>query len=96
MRKQRKPGEYSALFFDSKLEKEEKIDYETLTMVKNKAQYLERKVQMEEKVLRNNRTKTVEEEMAVNDMYLDIITAKLKLLDRIWYKRTSRLRLSSA
>ena len=52
-------------------------------MVKNKAKYLERKVEMEEKVLRNNRTKTVEEEMAVNDMYLDIITAKLKLLDKI-------------
>ena len=52
-------------------------------MVKNKAKFLERKVEMEEKLLRNNRTKTVEEEMAVYDMYLDIITAKLKLLDKI-------------
>jgi hypothetical protein len=38
---------------------------------------------MDEKVLRNNRDHTIEEEMAVNDMYLDAITAKLKLLDRI-------------
>lgn len=38
---------------------------------------------MDEKVLRNARHRTVEEEMAVNDMYLDAITAKLKLLDRI-------------
>lgn len=42
---------------------------------------------MDEKVLRNARHRTVEEEMAVNDMYLDAITAKLKLLDRIWLLR---------
>ena len=39
---------------------------------------------MDEKILRNARDRTVEDEMAVNDMYLDAITAKLKLLDRIW------------
>jgi len=38
---------------------------------------------MDEKILRNARDRTVEDEMAVNDMYLDAITAKLKLLDRI-------------
>ncbi len=38
---------------------------------------------MEEKMLRNTRNRTVEDEMAVNDMYLDIITTKLKLLDKI-------------
>jgi hypothetical protein len=38
---------------------------------------------MDEKLLRNGRDKTVEDEMAVNDMYLEAITAKLKLLDRI-------------
>lgn len=52
-------------------------------MMKNKARYLETKVEREEIVLRNNHQKTVEDEMAVNDMYLDIITAKLKLLDKI-------------
>jgi hypothetical protein len=83
MRSQRLPGEYSALFLDSKLDNLEKIDYETLNMVKNKAKYMERKVEMEEILIRNNNQKTVEDEMAVNDMYLDIITAKLKLLDKI-------------
>lgn len=83
MRSQRLPGEYSALFFDSKLANQDKIDYETLNMMKNKARYLETKVEREEIVLRNNHQKTVEDEMAVNDMYLDIITAKLKLLDKI-------------
>lgn len=38
---------------------------------------------MEEKYIRNKNSRTVEDEMAVNDMYLDIITAKLKLLDKI-------------
>jgi hypothetical protein len=38
---------------------------------------------MDEKVLRNANDRTVEDEIAVNDMYLEAITAKLKLLDRI-------------
>ena len=39
----------------------------------------------DELVLKVGRDRTnVEDEMAVNDMYLDAITAKLKLLDRIW------------
>lgn len=38
---------------------------------------------MDEKVLRNNKDTTIEDEIAVNDKYLDVITAKLKLLDRI-------------
>lgn len=38
---------------------------------------------MDEKILRNCNDKTVEDEIAVNDKYLDVITAKLKLLDRI-------------
>lgn len=38
----------------------------------------------DELVLKVGRDRTkVEDEMAVNDMYLDAITAKLKLLDRI-------------
>jgi hypothetical protein len=51
--------------------------------VRAKAKQLETRAAMDEKVLRNNNSRTVEEEMAVNDMYLDAITAKLKLLDRI-------------
>lgn len=38
---------------------------------------------MDEKVLRNDSKRRVEDEMAVNDMYLDVVAAKLKLLDRI-------------
>jgi len=38
---------------------------------------------MDEKVLRNDSNRKVEDEMAVNDMYLDVVAAKLKLLDRI-------------
>jgi hypothetical protein len=38
---------------------------------------------MEEKLLKHSTGRKVEDEMAVNDMYLDVITAKLKLLDRI-------------
>ena len=38
---------------------------------------------MNEKVLRNAPDRRIEDEIAVNDMYLDAITAKLKLLDRI-------------
>lgn len=38
---------------------------------------------MEEKVLRNKNDQNVEDEIAVNDLYIDVITAKLKLLDRI-------------
>ena len=43
---------------------------------------------MDEKLVRNiskdpNITKTVEKTIAVNDMYLDAIQAKLKILDQI-------------
>ena len=40
---------------------------------------------MDEKKLKYTDDKTIDEEIAVNDMYLDAITAKLKLLDRIWF-----------
>lgn len=59
------------------------LDSERLKIIKNKAYQIERKAAMDEKVLRNNRDRTIDDEMAVNDMYLDAITAKLKLLDRI-------------
>ena len=38
---------------------------------------------MDEKIVRNDVHKTIDDELAVNDMYLDVITAKLKILDRI-------------
>jgi hypothetical protein len=52
-------------------------------LIKNKAYEIERKAVMDEKFLRNNRDRTVDDEIAVNDMYLDVITAKLKILDSI-------------
>lgn len=38
---------------------------------------------MDEQILRVTNDRDIDNEMAVNDMYLDAITAKLKLLDRI-------------
>ena len=38
---------------------------------------------MGEKILRNAKTNSIDAEIAINDKYIDVITAKLKLLDRI-------------
>ncbi len=59
------------------------MDSEKLRLIKERTRQIERKAAMDEKILRNTNNRTVEDEMAVNDMYLDAITAKLRLLDRI-------------
>ena len=51
--------------------------------MKLRAKQLELRAERDEKVLRTHGNRTVDEEMAVNDMYLDAITAKLKLLEKI-------------
>lgn len=38
---------------------------------------------MDEKLVKYANNKTIDDEIAVSDMYLEAITAKLKLLDRI-------------
>lgn len=65
------------------MKENEIIDSEKLRVIKEKARQLEKKAAMDEKVLRNANDKTIDDELAVNDMYLEAITAKLKLLDRI-------------
>lgn len=54
-----------------------------MDLIKAKAKELERKAYRNEKVLRNTKERKVEDDMAVNDLYIDAITAKLKMLDRI-------------
>ena len=49
---------------------------------------------MDEKILRNCRNRTIEDEIAVNDKYIDVITAKLKLLDKIWLLNCSLIILN--
>lgn len=70
-------------FIERQLYSTNKVDSAQLKLIKDRAKLIERKAMMEEKVLRNMKDKTVEDEMAVNELYLDAITAKLKLLDRI-------------
>lgn len=47
---------------------------------------MEQKAKMEEDLIRigGSNGGQVEKTIAVNDMYIDAITAKLKILDQIW------------
>jgi len=57
-----------------------------LELVHKRAKEIEQKAEMEERVIRNHRKgggEGLESEFAVNDMYIDAITAKLKVLDKI-------------
>lgn len=62
-------------------------EYERLDQVRMRAQLLEDKAMQDEKLIRNTRNtdahENVERSMAVNDMYMEAIQAKLKLLDHI-------------
>lgn len=58
-------------------------DYDRLTVVRSHAQKLEQKAKRDELVLMYAGDMGVDREMEVNDMYLDAISAKLKILDRI-------------
>jgi hypothetical protein len=58
-------------------------DYERLNVVRQHAQHLEKRAQRDELVLMHAGNMGVDREMEVNDMYLDAISAKLKILDKI-------------
>lgn len=59
-------------------------EYDRLNVVRYHAHQLEQKAQRDELVLLHAGDQGVDKEMEVNDMYLDAISAKLKLLDKIW------------
>jgi hypothetical protein len=60
-------------------------EYERLEAVKRQAEQMEQKAKMEEDLIRigGSNGGQVEKTIAVNDMYIDAITAKLKILDQI-------------
>ncbi len=58
-------------------------EYDRLHVVRQHAHFLESKAKRDEFVMKHTGNSGVDKEMEVNDMYLDAITAKLKLLDKI-------------
>ena len=59
-------------------------EYDRLNVVRQHAHFLEERAKRDEKMLlHGGNTTGVDKEMEVNDMYLDAITAKLRLLDKI-------------
>ncbi len=59
-------------------------DIQKMEAIKIKAEMLEQRARMDERLLRveaGNGRMEVEKTMAVNDMYIEAITAKLKILD---------------
>lgn len=59
-------------------------EYDRLNVVRQHAQILEEKAKRDEKILIHAGNLGVDKEMEVNDMYLDAISAKLRLLDKLW------------
>ncbi len=64
-------------------------EIDRLEEIRKRAQQMEERARMDEKLIRNNARNTrdpalnVEKTIAVNDMYLEAIQAKLKILDSI-------------
>lgn len=62
-------------------------EYKRLEEIRLKASLMEERARMDEKLIRNNgrgnNSGVVERSIAVNDMYLEAIQAKLRLLDQI-------------
>ena len=58
-------------------------EYDKVKTVRERANILEQKAKRDELVLMYAGDMGVDREMEVNDMYLDAISAKLKLLDKI-------------
>ncbi len=58
-------------------------DYDRLSAVRQHASKMEQKAKRDELVLMYAGDVGVAREMEVNDMYLDAISAKLKILDKI-------------
>jgi hypothetical protein len=74
--------QFDKYFNDPKLN-----DYERVEMVKRKAEMMEERARKEEKLIKFGQggegRAEVEKTIAVNDMYIEAITAKLKILDQI-------------
>ena len=83
LRRQQDGVNLNVALIDKQLKEADQIDAEKLSMIKKMAKDLEKKAERDEQVLRNTSDRTVEDEMAVNDLYMEVITAKLRLLDKI-------------
>ena len=58
-------------------------EYDRLSVVRKHTHFLEERARRDEKMLMHGgNTAGVDKEMEVNDMYLDAISAKLRLLDK--------------
>ena len=66
-----------------KVLEEEDIDEGKVIDIKKKVRNMEEKAKRDEKLLRNSKSVSVLNEIAVSDMYLDAVTAKVRLLERI-------------
>lgn len=60
-------------------------EFERMEIIRRKAEIMEKRAEREEQLLRakRNGNSDVDELMAVNDRYIDAISAKLKILDQI-------------
>lgn len=69
--------------WDKFLQDESMNDFQRLEQIKIRARQMEQRAEMDEKLMRNNMgaEQDVEKTIAVNDMYLEAIQTKLKLLD---------------
>ena len=59
-------------------------DYERMELIKRRAEIMEKKAQRDEMLIRNGKADDhIDKSIAVNDKYIEAITAKLKILDQI-------------
>lgn len=60
-------------------------EIDRLEEIRKRAMLIEQRAQMDEKLIRNagDANATVDRSIAINDMYLEAIQAKLKILDHI-------------
>ena len=60
-------------------------EYERLELIKRRAEIMEKKAMREEMLIRTNKgEQAIDQSIAVNDKYIEAITAKLRILDQIW------------
>lgn len=83
-----KRKEIEEKIWDRYLKDQTLSEYQRLEQIKMRAQLLEEKAKLDEKILRNDRRKgepndNVEKTLQVNELYLGAIQAKLKILDQI-------------
>lgn len=58
-------------------------DNEKMDFVKKRAELIEKQALRDEMLIRAGHVDNIEKNIAVNDKYIDAITAKLKILDQI-------------